>query len=639
MKILTVIPIAKSLFKGNLTYFTSKDVRAGALVDVPVRKKIIPAIVVSSQEIKTAKTAVRKSDFTLKPIKGVRMESFLSPRFIEACEEISDYFISTTGTIINELVPRAILDSPPSLSPESGPEFPGENRRRYSSELFQASEKDRLRFYKSVVREEFAKKKSVFFCLPTIGSVNKISPKLQKGIEKYTVVLSGKMTKKKMIEQWKRALEEGHPLLIIATKSFLSLPRKDLGCLIIENENSPFYKSRTRPYVDARKVAEIMARFIKIRLIFGDSVARTETFFKEGRDSVPRMFLDAEQIISELGKKTDDSQNKSGAKKPFSVIGEELGGKIKSVLNSGGNAILFINRRGHSPTTICNDCSKTILCEKCETPLVLHKESPGSKNAKFICHKCLSETSAPEQCPYCKGWKLKTLGIGTQKIEEEIEKEFPGIKLFRMDSDTVKTQKQGDELAEKFNDAQGSVLVGTEILFSYISQPADITAAVSVDGLFALPDFRINEKIFHILLKLRSLASKTFLIQTRLPEGGQHTLFNNVIKGNISGFYREEIETRRQFQYPPFKLLIKITKEGKNEVTLKEEALEIEKKMKKWSPLSYPAFIPKKKGLYSRHILLKTEPQGWPREQRELHQMLASLPPTWKVDVDPESLL
>ncbi|NOY35838.1 MAG: hypothetical protein GXP44_02895, partial [bacterium] len=388
-----------------------------------------------------------------------------------------------------------------------------------------------------------------------------------------------------------------------------------------------------------RKAAEIMARALKIRLIFGDSVIRTETFFKAGQESVPRTLSEAEQIISDLGKKPDDFQKA----KIFSVIGKELQEKLETVIGKNGNAILFVNRRGHSPTTVCNDCARTILCEKCETPLVLHKESPGSKNAKFICHKCLSETSAPERCPYCQGWKLKTLGIGTQKITEELDNMFPEIKVFRMDSDTVKTQKQGDELTKKFYGTPGSVLVGTEILFSYISRPADITAAVSVDGLFALPDFRINEKIFHILLKLRSLAKKTFLIQTRLPEGSKHPLFVNATKGNISGFYREEIETRRQFQYPPFMLLVKITKEGSNKEALQEETKEIEEKLKRWNPLSYPAFIPKTKNLYARHILLKTSPEDWPptrsAETKELYNILSSLPLSWKVNIDPESLL
>ena len=309
---------------------------------------------------------------------------------------------------------------------------------------------------------------------------------------------------------------------------------------------------------------------------------------------------------------------------------------VETARTKNEKVILFAGRRGYSPTTVCNDCFRTILCEKCDTPLVLHKKNGKTKEVEFICHKCLKKTTASERCPYCRSWRLQTLGIGTQKIAEEISKFFPEVKLFKMDSDAVKTKKQGDEIAEKFLYSPGSVLIGTEMIFSHINFPVDRVAAVSVDSLFALPDFRINEKIFNLLLRLKTLAKKTFIIQTRMAD---QPLFDDAIRGNISGFYKKELETRKQFQYPPFKTLIKITKENKNKIALKKEIQALEEKLEKWHPLSYPAFTPKIKNIYSWHILLKIEPQKWPSEERELHQILSSLPPAWKINVDPESLL
>ena len=167
-----------------------------------------------------------------------------------------------------------------------------------------------------------------------------------------------------------------------------------------------------------------------------------------------------------------------------------------------------------------------------------------------------------------------------------------------MDSDSVPNEKAGKKIAEEFLADGGlpagkaSILVGTEMIFSYINQPVDRVVAISVDGLFTLPEFKINEKVFHLLLKLKSLAKKTFIIQTRFPE---LPIFDNVLRGNISGFYKEEIESRKIFQYPPFKLLIKITKEGKNENQLNKEIEALQKILAEWKPSSYPAFIPKNK--------------------------------------------
>jgi len=652
MKILTVIPIAKGVFRENLSYFTSKNIQPGALVSIPVRKKIIPAIVVSTEEIKKAKTEVRQSDFTLKPIKSVKSETFLTSEFVEACGELSDYFISPIGSVIKEFVPQVILDSnlnsSSPISPKSDFGEIGEkgekekqtpSKTHHDVQLSQAPEKERLQFYKSVIREEFAKKRSVFFCLPTISDMDKIAPELRKGIEKYSLTLHTKMTKKKIREEWTRAITEKHPLLIIATKSFLSIPRKDLSAIIIENESSPFYKSQRRPYADARKAAEVLARKLKIRLIFGDSVIRTETFFNFQHSPVSRMLSEAEQIISNTKKNDSAEWQKT---KIFSAIGHELREVLQTAHAKSANSILFVNRRGHSPSTVCNDCKRTLLCEKCETPIVLHKENERSRNAKFVCHKCLTETIAPERCPYCNGWNLQTLGIGTQRIAEEMSELFPSIKLFRMDSDTIKTQKQGEEMAKKFLNTPGAALIGTEILFSYITQPVEISAIISIDALFTLPDFRINEKIFHLLLKLRSLAKKTFLMQTRMPE---HPIFNDAKRGNISGFHKTEIEARKELQFPPFSILIKITKDGKNQTALKREMDELESQLKQWDPLSYPAFIPKAKGSYTHHILLKLGPNEWPptiqqsNKTKTLNRILSSLSPAWKINVDPESLL
>ncbi len=328
---------------------------------------------------------------------------------------------------------------------------------------------------------------------------------------------------------------------------------------------------------------------------------------------------------------TNIKKEKPGYQKPtlFPIISVKLQKILKDAYENNEKVILFINRRGYHPTTICNDCLATILCEKCNTPLVLHKN--GEESA-WVCHKCLTEIKMPEQCPYCKSWRMTMLGIGIQKVAEEVSRLFPKFKLFRMDSDAIKTPKQGKEIAEKFIITPGSVLIGTEILFSYIRQPAERVAVISIDALFTLPDFRIHEKIFHLLLRLRSLAKKTFLIQTRLSPTVYNQLFNDVIRGNVSGFYKTEIENRKQFQYPPFKLLIKITREGKNKLQVKKEVEAVKKLLKDWSPIVYPAFISKVKNTYIWNILLKVDPETWPIP-------LPPLPPAWKIDVEPETLL
>lgn len=648
MKIVNVIPISKNFIwrqaaQENLSYFTSKNIEPGALVTVPLRKKIVPAIVSSIAETKNLKASLKKTQFKLRPIRAVKSLSFLDPGFIEALKEIAEYFISPLGAVMKDFIPQAVLEGNFSEFFPTSHLSQDQKSRHHEVILIQGSQKERFQYYKSIIREEFAKNQSVFLCLPTTGEIDEFSKEIQRGIEKYSLALHSKVSRKKILKIWNRAVQEKHPLLIIATKSFLSLPRKDIGTIILEGENSSLYKLQKRPYLDVRKAIEMISKKMKKRLIIGDSLIRTETIYKRESNLVTaergiaippsRLLSEAEQIITDLNEERGGWQKS----KVLPLIGQRLKKILQEAYENNERVILFINRRGYNPTTVCNDCLNTVLCSRCDAPLVLHK---SGRESAWICHHCLTETKAPEQCPHCKSWRMTTLGVGIQKITDEVAKLFPKFKLFRMDSDIIKNTRQGKEIIQQFMSIPGSILVGTEILFSYISElwdkPVERVGVISVDALFALPDFRINEKIFHLLLKLRALAKKTFLIQTRLQP---LSLFENVIKGNISGFYKEEIENRKQFQYPPFKLLIKITREGRNKIQVKKETERLEKELKKWNPFIYPAFIPKIKNIYSWHLLLKIDPGDWPGQAKELYQILSFLPPIWKIDIDPETLL
>ena len=606
------MPIAKGIFKENLSYFTSKDIGAGALVTVSVRKKIIPAIVVSSQELRTAKTDLRRADFSLKSIKTVKAEKFLLPNFMEACKEISDYFLAPIGSVIKDLVPGIILDNPMALSASRAESGAGAGKF-FETITFQGSNEERAGYYKSIIREEFAKGRSVFICLPAVSDIENIASELQKGIEKYAVIMHSGINNKKIKELWSFVLKESHPLLIIATRSFLSLLKENIGTLIIDGEGSSFYKLQTRPYLDIRKAAEIIAQKEKLRLIFGDAVLRAETCYKNKLSSSQRIVSGAElEIINE----------------------DELKKKIGEAVEKKGGVILFANRRGYSPVTACKDCYRAVLCEKCDSPLVLHK---GEGKTAWLCHKCLKEIIMPERCPYCQSWKLEEFGAGIRKTADEMKKSFPKINIFIIDSDAVKTKKEGEEIARNFlATTGGAILIGTEMMFSFISQPADMAAIVSIDPLFTFPDFRINEKIFRLIARMRSLAKKKLYINTKVPE--QKTIME-AMKGNVSGFHRAELEARKESGYPPFSLLIKITGENTNKIKLKKEIDELEKRLAKWRPLSYSSFTPKIKNKYVWNILLKIESETWPNNQKELRVFLASLSPAWKINIDPESLL
>jgi len=634
MKIIDVIPIAKGIPQEKLSYFTSKDVSVGALVSVPVRNKETPAIVSAVSDAKESKTSLKGSNFSIKPVKSIISPSLITPEFMEACKEIAEHYLAPCGSVIKDFIPQAILEnfSEQNIPPKNL------NKQKNESEvaLIQSSGENRIHHYKSVVREEFAKNKSVFLCVPTVSETENFFLELSRGIEKYVFVFSSKMPKKKITDLWKKATEEKHSVLIIATKSFFSIPRCDIGAIIVEQESSPAYKNQKKPYLDARKSAEIISKKIKAKLIFGDELPRTETFYRQASGEFSSPSILQPRLISNIEQALVDAKKHFEEKKTIGkklVFTPDLLKITSEYVSKNEKIVIFANRKGYNPTTICGDCHKTILCDKCATPIIIRKTD--SKNTLQVCHKCLAEIPAQDRCPYCNSWRLESYGIGAQMVAEETRNHFPDMKVFEINSDSVSSDKSGKKIADEFL-LNGGIIVGTEMIFSYIKQPIDHVLAISIDGLFALPEFKMNEKIFRLLLKLKSLAKKTFTIQTRFPE---LPIFGNVLRGNISGFYKEELEGRRLFQYPPFKLIIKLTKENKNETLLNTEIEALQKILTEWNPTIYPAFIPKVKNFYIKHILLKIDPDSWPKDQEKLYRILSSLPPSWKIDIDPESLL
>ncbi|MFA5291054.1 MAG: hypothetical protein WC385_01945, partial [Candidatus Paceibacterota bacterium] len=251
----------------------------------------------------------------------------------------------------------------------------------------------------------------------------------------------------------------------------------------------------------------------------------------------------------------------------------------------------------------------------------------------FLCHKCGQIVEIEDNCPNCHGQRFALLGLGTEKIEEEIKNHLPTLKVFRLDSGSAKTASKAREIVADFYSSPGSILIGTEMALNYLGEKVENAALVGLDHLFTKPDYRLGEKLFSELLRLRLLISKRLFIQTRNPD---EKIWQYVLSGNLLDFYRDEIEERRELGYPPFKVLIKISREGKKD-EIKKDMTQLEKSLAEWQPISYPSLIKNQKGLPISNILIKLPAAAWPN--KKLLTLLKSLPPTFIIRVDPESVL
>lgn len=632
MNIVNVVPIARGIGKETLSYFTSSDVTLGSVVHVPVRNRSIAGLVVAVEPASELKAELRSSSFSMRKIGKLSMQPIFLPAFIEAAKDAAEYFAGSTGSVLAAITSRTILEeSEKIISKEpitTEHVLSGIAPEPYA---LQADEEERIAHYKSLIREQFAKKRSVFFCLPTIQDTKKVFEQIPKGIEEYTFVLNSALSKKDLIATWNKILEQEHPVLIIATGSFMGIPRQDLGMIIIERESSGSYKLQTRPYLDIRTFAEFFARRIQAKLIFGDILLRTETLWRTKNGDMAELSPLKFRSTSTAKEHVIDMKKYKLLDTPeFRIISDELEALIRKNKENNEHMFVFAARRGLAPMTVCGDCATTVICNRCSAPTILHH---GPEGNYFQCHRCGERRSAEERCRVCGSWRLTTLGIGIELIEDILKNMFPDVKIFRMDKDSVTTHKQALAMTTQFYNAPGSILLGTEMALLYLEKPIDNAGVTSIDSLFSIPDFRINERIMNILLKIRSLTQRTYIVQTRSRD---QRVFDYATKGNLMDFYREETEERKKLNYPPFSTLIKLTIRGPKP-RIDEEMKIIEKSLHEFEPLIFPAFIETVNNKSILHALIKLPRADW--ISKSLLEKLLALPPYVAVNVDPESLL
>lgn len=641
MRLLSILPIARGIRLEILTYFSAKDIPVGTLVSIPLRKKVVPGIIIESEDALQNKSAIKGMDFSIKKIIQHKNDTSLPLWLMSASKKIAEASATSVGGVIASILPKICLEQPEIFFQQKKDKT--NNKEHFESLAIQSSEDERFDTYKSIIRESFAKKKSVAVILPTIESVKNISENLSKGISDYVALLTNTSSKKNLKNFVEKSHNDTHPMLIIGTFQALSLLPSSIGTLILEEESSRFYKSQRQPFLDAKIVACEIARSLGIRYIVGDKLLSVETLAsiksgaineysrisKRNTHKIQTLLVD---MKSETSLETESKIVPTDInKKDFVILSHDLKEMIIYSVKAKKKIFIYSVRRGIAPQTVCRDCSTTVTCHQCESPVVLHAKN---NERKFICHHCGASRSALETCKLCGSWNLIPLGIGIERIEEEIKK-ITDAPITRIDSDNCKTAKEAKDKIEKFlTSPEGRIIIGTDLALRFLSeQTVDFSAIVSLDSLFSLPDFRTTERVMHTILDVKSKAIECMILQTR---DTKQKVIENALSGDLESFVKDEISARKVFGYPPFVKIVKLTVVGTKE-KVKEDASLVAEKLKEYKPVVFPAFIKSIKGKTSLHIMIKIPVNEWP--DKALSNLLLSFPPSVKIDTSPLSLL
>jgi primosomal protein N' (replication factor Y) len=456
-------------------------------------------------------------------------------------------------------------------------------------------------------------------------------------------VLHSKLSLGEQFDEWQR-IREGNFDVVIGSRSAIFAPQPELGLIVIDEEQEWTYKQSDKsPRYHARAVALKLANLSGATVVMGSATPDVESFYRARRGDY-RLLRLPERVTPYDGSALPKveivdmrEELKAGNQGLFS---RSLFQAIGQATANQEQVILFLNRRGAASFIQCRSCGFVMRCRRCDVPLSYHLAED-----KLICHQCNYRIDVPESCPKCKRRRIKFLGIGTQRLEQEVGYTFPQTKLLRWDSDVTKGRYSHDEILSKFRAHDADILIGTQMVAKGLDLPlVTLVGVVSADTALNLPDFRSGERTFQLLSQVAGRAGRgtkggKVIIQTYAPE---HYAIRAAAEHDYAAFYEQEIGYRRQLHNPPFSQLARLTCSQTNDALCQREAermkrfLEQEIAAKGIAGIELigpaPAFIHRLRGRFRWQLILRGT---------ELSAFLSPLPlPTgWTVDIDPMGLV
>ena len=368
-------------------------------------------------------------------------------------------------------------------------------------------------------------------------------------------VLHSRLSAGERYDEWRR-IRSGAARVVIGARSAVFAPVKDLGLLIIDEEHEGSYVSDRVPAYDAREVAKSRADREGAALLLASATPSVLSFAKARRGDymlleMPRRVLD--RPLPAVTVVDMRQELRLGNKGMFSQLLLE---KLERCLKAGQQAMLFINRRGYANSVLCRKCGHTMGCPNCDVSFTYHQWDQS-----LHCHWCGLQVPMPDKCPECGSPYIRTLGVGTQRVEEEVKKRFPDATVLRMDHDTTNLKDGHRELINRFRSGKAQVMVGTQMIAKGLDFPqVTLVGAVLADLSLNLPDYRSAERSFQLLTQVAGRAGRGHIpgevvIQTYQPE---HYALKAAASQDYRSFFESEFARRRRDLYPPFTLLVRL---------------------------------------------------------------------------------
>lgn len=413
--------------------------------------------------------------------------------------------------------------------------------------------------YIHLILEQIKKGKQVLFLVPEIALTTQLTMRLQAVFGKDLGVYHSRINDNERAEIWLKMQSETPFKIVIGVRSSIFLPFKNLGLVIVDEEHEPGYKQMDpSPRYHARDTSIVIAHNFGAKVLLGSATPAIETYHnteigKYGIVSLSQRYADIEMpnIILENTKELRRKKIMKSLLTPLMID------EISTALENNKQIILFRNRRGFAPVLECKFCGWTPKCKNCDVALTYHKYQNQLK-----CHYCNATYRVVHQCPSCNENSVEQLGMGTEMLQDEVNRLFPDAVVERMDMDTTRGCNNYEEIIYNFQEGHTDILVGTQMLSKGLDfENVAIVGIVAADGLLNHPDFRSHERGFQLMMQTAGRAGRKgeqgkVIIQAADPE---ISLFAYLQANDYLSFYRLQMSERKFFNYPPYTKLITIT--------------------------------------------------------------------------------
>ena len=620
------------------SYWHDEVLPTGTLVLVPFYFREIQGVVVRSSG-----KSLRQESLKLKNIRSVIEEKFLSENQIKLAQKIAECYFAPLGSVLKLMVPKVVKqrEKNKKISKKTGKIGKiGETalailNSKKNKFLLIGSGKKREKINADLIRECLKSGKQCLTLAPEIFFSHGVYEKLNAQFSEEIALIHSRITKGQYYSWWEK-IKTGKIKIIIASKQGIFLPFSDLGLVIVQDEQDISFKQwESMPRYSAVRGAEFLADISGAKLVLGSFTPSAETLYRAKNREIEIFEIKIDR--SDFPKLEIASLEKEKNNPDF-PISSMLYSRLAEIVKNKKQGVVFVNRRGFSTRTTCENCKKVLKCPKCDRALIYSEEK-----SHYRCLHCAYKMELFSACPSCGGFQFSHRGIGTQTVEKKIKRLFPSARVVRLDADAAKSLEKYRDILQDFSEGKIDILVGTQSAIKGIYSDG-VELAVSISGRDFADGIEFNSRSLALsrLFYMANLLNENGILAIQSFFGG-NPLFDYLEKNELKKYFVRELATRKRFSYPPFRKFVKLAYRDKLEKKTVSETKyafdllcrasnnEIEI-IEPYAPM--PA---QKRGMYQRNILLKLDPEKNIGDL-SVRSVIGALRKGWSVDVDPVSI-